>query len=179
MNLINTIHNMAGQPNELYGSHLPILTKMMEMTHGPVLELGMGLYSTPLLHTLCELQNRPLSSFDNDPEWFSENKKWESKHHSVYLLKEWNELYAEYQYVLNQVHWSVAFIDHKPAKRRKEECKRLAHNTNFLIIHDSEPESDKFFKYSWIYDLYKYRYDYTKLRPHTTVLSNFIDLSFL
>jgi hypothetical protein len=165
------------QPNELYGSHLPFLSRIIDITSGPVLELGMGLYSSPFLHTICFLQNRELVSIDSDPQWYEENKKMESDLHKVIFVDDFD------QYEVNRSndfkesrHWSVAFVDHKPAKRRKEEIKRLAHCANFVVIHDTEPESDKFFKYSWVYKLYKYRFDYTALRPNTSVLSNFIDV---
>jgi hypothetical protein len=160
----------------LYGSHLPILTRVIELTHGDVLEVGMGLYSTPLLHTVCALQDRRLVSYDNDTEWFKDNKKWESPDHEVKLIEDWEQVDFSDG---GRQHWSVAFVDEKPAKNRVKSIKKLARIANFVIIHDSEPESDKFFKYSWIYPLFKYRYDYKRCRPNTTVLSNFVDLSFL
>lgn len=147
----------------------------MELTHGDVLELGMGLYSTPLLHTLCALQDRILVSIDNDSKWFKENQKWATGLHSVSLVKDWNEMLCD----ADSTHWSVVFIDEKPAKNRIKSIKKFANFANFIVIHDSEPESDRYFKYSWIYKLFKYRYDYTALRPHTTVLSNFIDVNSL
>lgn len=167
---------MAGQPKELYGSHLPLLTRLIDVTSGPVLELGMGLYSTPLLHTMCQLQVRPLVSLDNDPKWYEENKKWQSELHLIApLVTDWDESLGQ----LIDAHWSVVFVDQKPAKKRIEAIKHFANNANFIVIHDSEPESNKYFRYNWIYPLFTYRYDYTKLKPHTTILSNYVDPSFL
>lgn len=34
---------------ELAGTHLPVLRRVIEITHGPVLEMGMGNSSTPIL----------------------------------------------------------------------------------------------------------------------------------
>lgn len=161
------------QPNELYGSHLPILSRVVDLTHGPILELGMGLYSTPYLHTVSFLQKRLLVSYDNDSKWFFKNKEWESKYHKVVFVTDWE--YAD----IDNTHWSVVFVDHKPAKQRIKEVRRLAWKANYILIHDSEAVSDKYFKYKWIYSLFKYRYDYSKLIPNTTVLSNFCDLSNL
>lgn len=160
------------QKKSLYGSHLPILARVMDITDGPVLELGMGIYSTPLLDLMCHESKRELISFDNDPIWFNENKKWESDYHKVYFVEDWDKI------LLNR-HWSAALVDHKPARRRMHEIRRLAKIANFVIVHDTEPESDRFFKYSWIWKYYKYRFDYTKCRPNTTVLSNFVDLTKL
>lgn len=164
---------MVGQPNELYGSHLTVLSRIMEKTHGNVLELGMGLYSTPLLHTLCALQNRKLVSYDCDHEWFDENKKWASKLHEVKFVK--FEEWAAADFDTIGKHWSVAFVDHKPAKRRKDDIKRLANIATFVVIHDTEPESDRYFKYSWMEKYFKFKYQYSGLRPFTSVWSNFVD----
>lgn len=164
------------QKKSLYGSHMPILARIMDLTDGPVLELGMGIYSTPLLDLMCAQSKRPLYSYDNDAVWFKENEKWRSDYHFVSFIEDWDDFYTiQHDYF----HWSVALIDHKPAKRRKVDIKNLANKVNFVIVHDTEPESDKFFKYSWVYKYYKYRYDYTKCRPYTTVLSNFVDLNSL
>lgn len=170
---------MAGQPNELYGSHLPLLTRIMDLSSGSVLELGMGLYSTPLLHVMCALQNRELISFDSDQKWYKENLKWTSVMHTVApLVTDWDfalrmadEIYSHY--------WGVVFIDEKPGSHRRKSLEFFAHKADYVIIHDSEPEADRWTGYSKKYGLYKYRFDYTKFRPFTTVLSNFIDVSKL
>lgn len=157
-----------------WGTHLPILTRIMDVTDGPVLELGTGVWSTPVLDFMCRETKRKLVSYDNDPVWFEPNKKqWQSDFHDIKLVVDWNK--AD----IDSIHWSVVLVDHKPAKRRMKDIKRLANNANFILIHDSEPESDRFFKYSWIYKYFKYRFDYIRCRPNTTVLSNFIDLKFL
>ncbi len=171
---IMTIMNEL-QKKSLYGSHMPVLAKIMDLSDGPVLELGMGIYSTPLLDMMCKEQKRELISYDNDPKWFKENEKWTSDYHKVYFVEDWDEIEVE----LVTSHWGVAFIDHKPAKRRKVEMKLLAQHANYVIVHDTEPESDKFFKYTWMHKYYKYQWNYTKARPHTSVFSNFIDLQGL
>lgn len=148
---------------------MPVISRVMEETVGPVLELGMGIYSTPLLDLLCHEEKRPLISYDDDPEWFAQNKEWESDYHKVNFIDNYDKADIE------STHWSVALIDHKPALRRITEIARLARSADYLLIHDSEPECDKFFKYSRIYPLFKFRYDYTKCRPNTTILSNFFD----
>lgn len=152
---------------------MPILARIMDISDGPVLELGMGIYSTPLLDIMCRESKRTLVSYDNDPIWFEENKEWESDYHQVHLVGSYDEADIE------NTHWSVVLVDHKPAIRRITEIKRLAWQANYILIHDSEPEANPFFRYTWIYRFFKYRYDYTKCRPHTTVLSNFIDVTKL
>lgn len=161
------------QKQSLYGSHLPILTRLMEVTNGPVLELGMGLWSTPMLDLMCANQGRTLHSFDNDFKWYKENEKWQSDYHEVTIVSDWKIA------GIDHIFWSIAFVDQRPAIERKDQALRLAKNALFVVLHDSEPEQDKYFKYSRIYKHFKYRYDYTTCRPHTTILSNFIDPKIL
>ena len=55
---------------------------------------------------------------------------------------------------------------------------RLAQYARFILIHDSGERTDKLhYHYKDIYPLFKYRYAFEKVRPHTTVLSNFVDLA--
>ena len=37
-----------------YGTHLPLLMEFVLKTEGPILEQGAGMFSTPILHHLCE-----------------------------------------------------------------------------------------------------------------------------
>lgn len=157
-----------------WSSHYPLLVKVLnEAKRGSVLELGMGPFSTPLLHWLCFDKGMRLFSFDNDPKYFELNKKFEADHHLVTLVENWDEVHLD-----PGVQFTVAFVDHKPARRRHIDIKNLV-NCQFVIVHDTEPDQDKWYAYRRIWKLFKYRYDYTKAVPHTTVLSNFNDLSFL
>jgi hypothetical protein len=171
--------------NGQWGTHLPVLARVLDITEGsPVLELGTGVWSTMLFHIMCAETKRPAFSYDNDPKWHESNLKWQNDYHNIILVEDfvdeegnWHSGFEKAP--LENTHWGVVLVDHKPASRRKEDIKRLAKHADFILIHDSEPESDKFFKYSWIYKHFKYRFDYTKCRPHTTVLSNFIDVAKL
>jgi len=153
-----------------YCSHLPILIKTIQRSEGPVLELGSGPFSTPVLHWLCHSMDRRLTSYDNDPEYFEPNSAFANKNHEMLFVKEWDDA------KITDQHWGVAFLDHAPAERRKEDAKRLANNVDFLVMHDSENSKDQYFGYSEIYPLFKYRYNYRKGSPFTVVLSNFKDV---
>lgn len=167
------------------GSHLPILMKILAMTEGPVLELGMGLFSTPYLHWACYDTKRKLVSCEskegfnnlfvfNDPR--EVNNKYDEYHQIIYVQNnKWDEV------DLLSVHWSVILVDHAPGKRRKEEVKRLANNADYILVHDSDdlPKHIEHYKFHEVYSLFKYRYDYDKVFPRTTVLSNFKELSNL
>lgn len=152
-----------------YGSHLPVLTKITRETKGPILELGIGLYSTPYLHYACLPTKRKLVSYENDEGWIRYFRDCRSDYHEVNHIDDWDKLEID-------GFWDIIFVDHHPGFRRSIEAKKLANQANYIIIHDSEPQNDPNVKYSEIYPLFKYRFDYTACLPHTTILSNFVNL---
>lgn len=153
-----------------FGSHLPILTRLIDLTDEPILELGMGLWSTPMLDLMCKKTERGIASYDNDKKWFDENAKWRSSYHSVEFVEDWENIN------ITNRHWSIVLIDHRPGHRRHKEALRLAHNADFILLHDSEPSQEHWTRYSKIYPLFKYKYVYDKCLPNTTVLSNTVDI---
>ena len=153
-----------------WGSHLPVLIKIIGMTKGDVLEMGMGLYSTPFLHWAC-FPDRKLVSYENDLNCFNMNKQYNRDHHQALYVGNWDKADID-------KFWDVIFIDHAPSSRRIIDIKRIANMANYIIIHDTQ-RNYKFCNYKEIWPLFKYRYDYTKAIPWTSVVSNFIDLSKL
>lgn len=158
--------------DDLYASHLPILAKVVEKSTGPILELGVG-HSTLLLHTMCKQTNRLVVSYENDPAWYEQYKKFETDWHQVRLIGSMDDVSADY------MDWGVVFIDHRPATDRRTQARRFRNKAQYILLHDSEPEQNKFFGYKKIYPEFKYVYQYTKTKPHTAVLSDFWDLSDL
>ncbi len=152
-----------------YGSHLPVLTKIVQKTKGPILELGIGLYSTPFLHYACLPTKRRLVSYDNTEGWIRYFRDARADFHEINFIDDWEKFTTE-------DFWDIALIDHHPGERRSLEAKKLAHKAKYLILHDSEPENDKNVRYSDIYPLFKYRFDYSACLPHTTLVSNFVNL---
>ena len=154
-----------------WSSHLPLLVKVMAISTGSVLEMGTGPFSTPILHWLCFDQNRPLISYDNDRQYLELNKKFEGGLHQVKYVANWDEAKIE------DTHWGLVFIDHAPPERRHIDVARVANTADYIVIHDSQRHLDPYFHYKKIYGLFKYKYVYRKVKPHTTVLSNFKDIT--
>jgi len=161
--------------NWAWASHLPILIKVLNMTDGPVLELGTGFFSTPVMHWLCLDKNRVLISYENDERYFSRSKSFMKGLHEIKKIDRWEDADIE------NTHWSVVLVDHQPDLRRKDDIKRIANNADYIIVHDTQAKHNKLYGYiEETFPLFKYRYDYTKGNgPQTSVLSNFKDLSNL
>lgn len=152
-----------------YSTFMPMLLEAMARTNGDVLELGAGVFSTPLLHWLCEKQKRNLLTIESDRGWFKFTKQYlESNFHKFLWVKNWDDAGEQIK-----KKWDVVLVDHSPSKRRIVEIKLLANLAKYIVIHDSEPWKQNHYRYHRIYPLFKHRFDFDLVDHHTTVLSNF------
>ena len=152
-----------------YGSHLPALMRAVEVTRGDVLELGAGLFSTPVLHWMCARAKRRLVSMDNDPRFFDWAGGFRSKYHELVLVDDWAEADIEHT-------WDVVLVDHSPSERRIEEIKRLRNLAAILVVHDTNGRWNKAYHYDRIWDLFSFKYTFPA-EPSTSLLSNLVDVS--
>lgn len=154
-----------------YGTHLPCLIKAMEKTTGDVLELGMGVFSTPFLHYQCMLQGRKLVSYENCEPWmnFFTKYNYENDNHEINFVEKYADAPIDKD-------WDLALVDQSPDWSRHEEIRRLANRAKYIVIHDSN-ENYKQYRYSEIYPLFKHKSVWDKDNNQATVLSNFFDLT--
>ena len=128
------------------------------MTDGPILELGCGIHSSIFLHWACFNSKRKLLTIENNLKYFNGISDLKCDYHKIQFIKNWDyldDVFAE--------QWSVALVDHKPAKRRPADMLKLSH-VDYVIAHDTDRGG---------YDkLFKYRYDYDVVLPNTSVFSN-------
>lgn len=155
-----------------WGSHLPVLAKIFDMSSGPILELGIGVFSTPFLHIMCEAKKRKLVSYEDNPNFVNSHRAFVSDTHQLYMVEDWDDIAIDGDF------WDVVFID-GPADRRLPEAKRVAQKANFVILHDTEPNRREEYVFSEIHKMFKYSFDYTDLQPNTSVFSNFVDITNL
>ena len=162
---------------------------------GPVLELGMGDCSTPLLHSMCKSLGIPLVSIDTNREWHDRFVSLASRDHRGHQIRlvppanaatlaqecaRWDEMSILPQgYGIHADRWSVALVDHAPGERRLTDIARLAYAATIIVVHDTEEPG---YMYETTFDTFKHRFDYkgwpgVEIRPWTTVLSNFVDVT--
>jgi hypothetical protein len=158
-----------------YGTHLPALMRALAATDDPVLELGMGLFSTPYLHYACLLAGRDLVSYENNAAWakFFIDYGYECDTHTIRVVDDWAD--ADVTPGPGNL-WSVALVDHSPDEWRTKHITQLAHCARYVVIHDSNGKHERTYHYSTIYPLFRYRTDWTREARHAAVLSNFVDL---
>ncbi len=120
----------------MWSSHLPALMSCLALTNGPVCEVGMGNFSTPLLHAVCGSQDRHLVSLESDPLWMRRFAHYASAIHDVWGM-----------YCVNpipHVRWSVVFLDqHRPAWTRADSFKAFIDNSDYIVCHDYHRENEE------------------------------------
>lgn len=156
--------------NTEWCSHIPILAKVMQISNGPVLELGIGIFSTPLLHTFCDAEKRFLDSYEDNKEWYENHVMFKTPLHHITYTKDWKDIPIEKR------QWGVVFIDHV-ARRRSADAIRASQHADYVVIHDSNGRFDSHYHYDKCYPHFKYRFIFNSIYPHTTVLSNFYELN--
>jgi len=158
------------------GTHIPLLAACIAHTSlekGPVVELGAGHYSTPLLHYLCAaMGGRQLLTCDSDPDWIAKFADLARPWHSFQLIEDWGTC------DLFNRNWSVAFVDHGDRPGRGESVACLADRAGLVVAHDTEP-ARKYYGYDAAFAKFKYRFDFDRYAAHATVVSNTDDLLWL
>lgn len=154
-----------------YTTHMTMLIKVLLISKGDVVECGGGIFSTPLLHWLCKMQNRKLITYETEPSYYKFEKKFQNPGHKVIFVENWDDIDTK-------THRGVVFIDHHPSERRMVETLRFKDTADFIIIHDTERQSREYNKEE-VFDQFKYRYDWKDCKPWTSVFSNTKDLSKL
>lgn len=157
-----------------------MLLKYAQITNGPILELGAGLHSTPLLHWLCAESNRKLITYESNLTWFKYAKEFQSRNHSIRLAENWDEIdFIAPLPTANKKsnkRWSVVFIDHE-SERRAIDTIRLKNHADYIILHDTNDVS--VYNYDEVWKHFKYVHHWTYCIPNTSVVSNFKKLNKL
>ncbi len=122
-----------------WGSHLPALLACLSDTVGPVLELGIGHFSTPALHAYCGPTDRLLVSVEADPKWYEQFRKFQGGKHII--------IPSDYESWVTGSHeqsWSVVFIDNSPGgKRRADDFQALSRRSIYTVVHDYHKENEE------------------------------------
>lgn len=159
-----------------YGTHQPYLVEAVKRTTGPVLELGSGEGSTVVLHDLCAAQGRMLVTVESDGEWLSKFSHLEAPLHKMVFLRDPATIPCldNPRLVDDNDRWGVVFVDHAPGVTRKNAIMRARESAILVVVHDTEEAS---YGFEPALAHYKYRKDFRKHRPSTTIASQFEDVS--
>lgn len=125
-----------------WSSHLPALLACIGATTGPVLELGVGHFSTPVLHAICGAQGRFLASWESDPEWRDAFQHYSTWLHSFYCFP-YERITSPAPLSFNLIRkWSVVLIDNSPGGKNRADCfAALLPVSDYVVVHDYEREN--------------------------------------
>ena len=159
-----TVSTNSANPS---GTHLPYLAKLLQRVDGPILEMGSGFFSTPLLYWHTVMHSQPFRSYESKKAWA------DTMGAPVQFVQDWS------QANINEMRWSLVFIDHGQALLRKDHAIAVKDLTDYVVLHDTEERFESTYSYSEVWPHFKHRVDFTGILPNTTVLSNTQDLNWL
>ncbi len=147
-----------------------MLIKCINATNGPVMELGGGYFSTPLLHWMCREKKRYLLTYDDDESYFPFIKGFRSGNHRVRLITDWDSIDTK-------THWSVVLVDHgNSMQQRVKSIIKLKDKADFIVVHDTDHRKFKPLAAD-LYKQFKYVHHWNDCSPQTSILSNFYNIT--
>jgi hypothetical protein len=156
---------------------------MRSSSNEPVLELGVGEFSTPILHEICAAQGRYLRTLTEDPEWYNRYKQFAVPgRHDIHLLSGGRTLttWRQNAWALkppapdprfnNDQIWEVVFVDQAPGNARVWSIEELRQDAVIFVVHDTEAYGH--YGYGPCFEKFKHVKHYQRIKPYTTVLSD-------
>jgi hypothetical protein len=146
---------------------MPVLLACLRRTTGPVLELGSGWFSTPLVAAFAT--DRLIRTVETNHEWYDRISRVctyqpITRHrHQIVFVPDYNDA------PVDDHQWSVVLLDHEPPPRRGVDALRLRDRCQLMIGHDSEHPD---YGYGTVFDTFKYRFTLSSVFPWTTVVSD-------
>lgn len=166
-----------------YGTHLiPLVSAASHLSwddykDNRIVEFGCGIFSTPILNVLSKSGDIGFTSYDDNLQWI--NKVKEITDANIIHVPDWNKL------DLGHGFYDFVFMDCGPVAEIRHQIilkminNGLFHNKTIVVLHDANPEHDFMYQYSKLMKYFKFNWSYTKLSPHTLILSNYnYDIKF-
>lgn len=179
---------------DLVATHQRLLVGAALRTKGPILELGVGWYSTPLLHEIARAMGRPLWTVDNNMDWLgqfmglADEELEQGFYHDLKLVGWWGELFdgtVSSAYRPFPDHFGLVFVDQGQPCEREYAVRGLIDRADVFVLHDTEES------FAYGYDrllgtsrrkakgqggLFEYQWTDKSQKAWTTVASNSVDV---
>lgn len=132
-------HKPTGEDMDLVSSHQRLLIGAAMRTTGRILELGVGWYSTPLLHEIAVTQKRMLWTVDNNDHWLAQFKNLVHDYHALTLVGWWGELWNTLDNErYKQDRFGLVFVDNGQPCEREYAVRALLDKADVFVLHDTE-----------------------------------------
>lgn len=150
----------------------------------PILELGVGWGSTPLIHHSAF--GRDVVSVDTQPDWLrmfapvyqSERHRFIRVHENDPMTHDgitgWEEGWARFS-LIDECKWGVAFVDCWPGEVRVPLIRRLKGYAKIIVAHDceaDEPPGGGNYRWRDLEGRFRTKLTMKRVRPWTTIYSD-------
>ena len=153
-------------PTSFLNSYTPLLYRALQDTTGPIIECGMGNYSTALLHDT----GRHVISYDTHPEWFN---RFPVSPKVLISPTEWVTVTRSMKTLA-----SVFFVDQAPGEIREKCIAELSTGFDGIVVaHDTEPAADYGYKMRQHFHKFRYIVEVKTSDAWATALSNTVDVT--
>ena len=151
-----------------YNSHYSVLAGVVAGTQGPILELGAGDGSTPMLHYIASTMDRPILTADTNAEWLAKYVGYGTHLHTFKFVEGWKEFKDPFERI------GCIFIDCAPGEAREHLARRYKNRADFVVCHDSEKDyaSGGNYQYEKVIPEFKHVSEFRRFRPYTLIMSN-------
>lgn len=175
-----------------FSTHQPLLVAAMLDTQGPILEIGGGNYSTPIVAAFANIQRRQAHTIETGAAVYELLKRFSSPFHKIWpvsgydfapdgrFLPRADTTRAEYIAMQSRFladfckeappRWSVVFVDQAPGYLRVPAIEHFADTADFIVTHDTEEAA---YGYEPCLSTFRHRWDSRLCMPHATIVSNF------
>ncbi len=186
--------SMAMNP---YSTHQALLVAALAHTDGPIIEMGGGWYSTPLISSFSVASQRRALTIETGEYVFNLLNGLATDLHEVLFLPgfDFDQIgkFAPRQgrslasYVNLQENFlatlshrdlgmvSVAFVDQAPGFLRVPAIEYFADKAEYIIMHDTEHVA--YYHYEPVLSTFASRWDFTLHKPQSVIVSNRHDCS--
>lgn len=148
---------------EGWGTNIPLLAAAVAASTGPVLEIGGGLFSTPVLAAMCKATGREFLTLDDNAGWI---KSYSDVQPNAMYVDNWDDL----ERTVRPFGWGVIFVDHRPDNARLPVLKAVRGWSDYIVCHDT---CNPYFEgVDDFLDTFKWRYDWGFMASSTTVVSD-------
>ena len=181
---------MAIQAVNGFTTHLPVLTACVATAKGPVVECGVGHYSTPILRAMCSVRGVPLTSLDECQEWAEAMSESYAGWHSVQHCADIPKALAEMRVVPD-----IVFVDNGAFRIvplwQRTECLKVANErgVRLMVAHDTQPSHQWKYHFDTAFTWFKHQVHFNgecyrladtyPAVPWASAMSNTDDLEWL
>lgn len=162
---------------DISATHQPYLIRAIENSSGDVLELGMGMFSTDLIHHILRDTQRKIVSVEDNLDWMNKFKHNNSENHHFDLVERSVDSWMAAVDYYSKSKWGVVFVDQgwgeeiwRPS--RNYSVQKLVDCSDFVVAHDADifPEMRRD-EYNWVECIPPVCVDSSRRGPSTYVFS--------